>query len=69
MATAGAWWLQDGISNANARDAGKNEQHNLKDYSKLLLSLTKYSASQNTEPSWVSQVQNTHAHILQELPE
>lgn len=45
MATMGAWWLQDRISNANSYDAGKNEEQNLKDYSKLALSFTKQSSA------------------------
>lgn len=45
MATMGAWWLQDRISNANAYDAGKNEQQNPNDNSKLLLSLAKQSSA------------------------
>lgn len=45
MVTMGAWWLRDRISNANFYDAGKDEQQNLKDYSKPLLSLTKQSSA------------------------
>lgn len=45
MVTVGAWWLQDRISNANSYDEGKNEQQILKDWSTLLLSLTKQSST------------------------